>query len=161
MSSVKVAFGIAPLDEQVCSNFRPFSYPLGIATSSLRKVPYGAKAAPIGLRSGLPAPLNRLGRCRRPASLPGPAAPLLLIRAPGRRGGNDALAVLGRLVGKRRIERPSISLASDKRHIRFSQRYRCLPEAPRSSPSVGFSGLATPVARRRPQDGHRDRGETS
>ena len=133
MSNVKIAFGIASLDEQVCSNFKPFSYSLGSAISFLRTVPYGANTSPIGLRSGLPAPLNRLDRSRRPAPLPGPAAHLSLMRAPGRRAGDQTPAVLRQLIRKQKLRRPPIPLASDKRHIRFSQHYRCLPDAPRSS----------------------------
>jgi hypothetical protein len=83
MSSLKFALGIASLDEQVCSNFRPFSYPLGSPTSFTETVPHGSTTVAIELRSGLPAPLNRLDRSTRPAPLPGPAAPLSLLRAAG------------------------------------------------------------------------------
>jgi hypothetical protein len=150
---MKVAFAIASSNEQVCLNFRPFPYALGSAISFLRTVPakwllrtvsYGTTAAPMELRSGLPAPLNRLDRSKRPALLPGPAAHSSLMRAAGSRAGDPAPAVLRRWFGKRLLDRPSISLASNKRQIRFSQHCRCLPDVPRSSPSVGFAGLVTP-----------------
>ena len=166
---MKAAFAIASSNEQVCLNYRPFPYPLGSAISFLRTVPaisfsgavsYGTTAAPMGLRSGLPAPLNRLDRSKRPALLPGPAAHSSLMRAVGSRAGDPAPAVLRRWVGKRLLDRPSTSLASSKLQIRFSQHYRCLPDVPRSSPSVGFAGLVTPsqLAHRAR---HRDRSEAS
>jgi hypothetical protein len=149
MSSVRVAFGIASLDEQDCSNFRPFSCLLGTATSLLRTVPFGTNTASTGSRSGLPAPLNRLDRKSRPALLPGPAAPLSIICMAGSRAGGEAPALLRRLAGKRQLKGPPISLASDKRHIRFWRHCHCLPDAPRPSPSAGFTGLVTVL--RRPQ----------
>jgi hypothetical protein len=151
-SSMEVAFAIASSSEQVCLNFRPFSYPRGSAISFLRTVPalsfsrpvsYGTTAAPTGLRSGLPAPLNRLDRSKRPALLPGPAAHSSPMRAAPSPAGDPAPAVLRRSVGKRLLGRPSISLASNKRQIRFSQHYRCLPDAPRSDPTTRSAGLVT------------------
>jgi hypothetical protein len=141
MSRVRVAFRIARLDEQVCSKFRPFSRPLGSTISFLRTMPHGTGPATLELRSGLPAPLNRLDRSRRPAPLPGPAAHPLFTRGPGSR--EAALAGLRRWVGNRQRERLSISLASDKRHIRFSQRYRGFPEVPRSSPTADLPDWRT------------------
>jgi hypothetical protein len=147
---MEVAFAIARSYQQVCLNFRPFSYPRGGAISFLRTVParsflrpvsYDTTAAPMGLRSGLPAPLNRLDRSKRPALLPGPAAPFSLMRAAPSPAGNPAPAVLRRSVGRRLSGRPSISLASNKRQIRFSQHYRCLHEAPRSDPTTRSAGL--------------------
>src|ERR1700686_63012 len=108
MSRVKVAFRIASLDEQVCSSFRPYSRPLGSTISFLRTMPHGTRTAALELRSGLPAPLNRLDRSRRPAPLPGPAAHLLFIRGSGSH--EAAPAVLRRLVGNRQWERLTTSL---------------------------------------------------
>jgi hypothetical protein len=73
-ASVKATFGISSSDEEVCSNFRLFSYSIESAISVLQAA---TNATPLGLRSGPPAPLNRLDRDSRPALLPGPAAPFI------------------------------------------------------------------------------------
>jgi hypothetical protein len=132
MSSGNLAFGTVSPDEQVCSNFRPFSYPIGSAISALSAARYAANATPIGLRPGLPAPLNRPGCNSRPALLPGPAAHLSFPCQAGSRTGPGAAAVLGRLLGERKLKRPSASLAPNKRHIRFPGHYPASPETPLS-----------------------------
>jgi hypothetical protein len=155
-------FAIARTYQQVCLNFRPFPYPLGSAISFLRMVPtisflgtvsYGTTVAPMGLRSGLPAPLNRLDRNKRPALLPGPAAHSSVMRATGSRWGSGS----GELVGKRLLDRPSKSLASNKRQIRLSQHYHCPPDAPRSDPTTRSAGLMTASAYVAQRARHRDR----
>jgi hypothetical protein len=55
-ASVKATFGISSSNEEVCSNFRLFSYPIGSAISVLQAAPYATNATPLGLRSGPPAP---------------------------------------------------------------------------------------------------------
>jgi hypothetical protein len=130
MSSGNV--GTVSSDEQVCSNFGPFSYPIGSAISALSAARYAANATPIELRPGLPAPLNRLDRNSRPALLPGPAAHFSVPSQAENRTGAEAAAVLRRLFGERKLKRPSASLAPSKRHIRFPGHYPASPEAPLS-----------------------------
>lgn len=144
MSSVKTGFGIVNSDARALSNFRPFSYPIGSAISALRTARYAANATPIGLRSGLPAPLNRPGRNSRPALLPGPAAPLSFACQAGSFAAAEA-AVSRRWFGERRWKRPSRSLASNKRHIRYFGRYRAFPEAPVSKPPDRICLIDGPV----------------
>jgi hypothetical protein len=167
MSSGSFAFGTVSPDEQICSNFGPFSYPIGSAISASRAARYAANATPIGLRSGSPAPLNRPGCNSRPALLPGPAAHLSFTCQAGSRTGAEAAAVLRRLFGERKLKRPSASLAPNKRHIRFPGHYPASPEAPLSKLpdriwidqwSLRLAPPAIVSNRRMP---HRGQGETS
>lgn len=167
MSSGNFAFGTVSPDEQVRSTFRPFSYPIGSAISVLRAARYAANATPIGLRPGLPAPLNRPVRNSRPALLPGPAAHLSFTWQAGSRTGAEAAAVSPRLLGERKLKRPSRSLASSKRHIRFPGRYPASPEAPLSKLSDRIwidqrsLRLAPPAIVSNRRTPHRGQGGTS
>jgi hypothetical protein len=131
-ASVKATFGISSSDEEVCSNFRLFSYSIESAISVLQAA---TNATPLGLRSGPPAPPQSPGS-RQPAG-PSPGAGRTLhsyVRLKAAQG-LKLLPRCGDLVGERLLERPSKSLALDNWHIRFSQRYRSLPEAPRTTSS--------------------------
>jgi hypothetical protein len=127
MSSVEAAFGIASLDEQVRLNFRPFPDRPGSAISLLRTVPCGTNSASFGWRSGLPAPLNRLDRKRRPAPLPGPAAHRSLASGAECRAVGPVPALLRQSIGNRRVGRPTRPLVADKRRISFPPHYRSHP----------------------------------
>jgi hypothetical protein len=131
MSSGQVILGIVTSDEQACSNFRPFSYPIGSAISDRGRTDIRVFPADrIAIRA--PRPLNRPARKSRPALLPGPAALLATARRAGSCAQPTVAAAIRRLVDERKLKRASTSLAADKRYIRFFGHYPPSPGAPLS-----------------------------